>query len=143
VGAVGDSSRDVAPAAEPVRLEVRGGPSALRPAADRVVAAFAVGVAAPRRAELVLAVHELLANALEHGHLGDPALPVVVEVVRDEAGAATVRVVDRARGGRWSPAVTPPRLAARGRGLELVRAVGDGLRVLSGSDRTVVELTVR
>jgi anti-sigma regulatory factor (Ser/Thr protein kinase) len=109
-----------------VVVEVAGGATALRPNARRV-AAVAIGYGADpkRRAELELAVHELLANALEHGHLGDPAIPIRIEVTRDGAGAVTVHVADRALGGGGDPA---PRVrgpaADRGRGLLLARTVG-------------------
>lgn len=143
-----DVSRDPDPPTGPVRFAVTGGPAALRPAAERAAdAAVARGAVGAPRDALVLAIHELLANALEHGHLGDATIPVVVEVAVSGAGALTVRVEDRARGGAWHrtppPAPPAPSLAERGRGLGLARAGSHRLRVLPAPDRTVVALTVR
>jgi anti-sigma regulatory factor (Ser/Thr protein kinase) len=145
VGAAGDVMGGTGPTTGRVRFELAGGPAALRPAAERIaLAVIAAGATGTPLHDLVLAVHELLANALEHGHLGDPTIPVVAEVTRDQAGAVVVRVVDRARGGRWHPAVSSEHpLAVRGRGLALARALSDRVQLVTEGDRTVVELTVR
>jgi anti-sigma regulatory factor (Ser/Thr protein kinase) len=109
-----------------VVVEVAGGATALRPAAARIaVVAIGYGADPERHAELELAVHELLANALEHGHLGDPTVPIRVEVTGDGAGRVTVHVADRALDGAGDP--TPcgsDEARDRGRGLLLAGAVG-------------------
>ncbi|TVP69620.1 MAG: hypothetical protein EA340_06985 [Nitriliruptor sp.] len=133
--------------AQATRLRVHGGPQALRPAARRVRDdVLARGVAADEAAAVELAVHELLANALEHGHLGDPSVPIDVEVTGADGGEVTVRVSDRALGGRWparwsagadgQPGGSTERL--RGRGLTLARAAAAGLGVVGGHGRTEV-----
>lgn len=136
---------DPAPA---TRLRVHGGPRALRPAAQRVtVEVLSRGVPADDAAAVELAVHEVLANALEHGHLGDPSVPIDVEVTGAEDNAVTVRVSDRALGGGWQTRSTAGADGAepgggteelRGRGLTLVRAAAAGLRVVADDARTEV-----
>ena len=133
-------------APSPWRREVPGEPAAFRPAAGEVAAA-AVGLGAPARREddLVLAVHELLVNAWEHGHRGALDPPIRVEVARDLDGAVTVRVADAARGGRWHPDALPAigdPGGGRGRGLAIVRALAGEVTVTAGEDGTAVTLTL-
>ena len=112
-----------------MRWSVTGGAPALRPAARRAVdRAVALGADPDRRDHIELAVHELLANALEHGHGGDPDLAIGILVTRRGAGAVTVEISDRAVRGPWrAPAPTRPAHRAdppcRGRGWQLVDAV--------------------
>lgn len=128
-------------------LTVRGRTEALRTAADGIVAHIADALGAPgRREHAVLAVHEVLANALEHGHLGDPRMPIVVEVEKAATGTV-VRITDRARRGPWAGPRAGPAAAAwatRGRGWRLVERGCDRAEVGWG-DRdgatTIVELT--
>jgi anti-sigma regulatory factor (Ser/Thr protein kinase) len=128
-------------------LAVRGRTDELRTAADGIVAHIADALGPPgRREDAVLAVHEVLANALEHGHLGDPRVPIVVEVERSVT-AALVRITDRARRGPWvGPRAghAPSAWATRGRGWRLVEGGCDRAEVGPG-DRdgatTIVELT--
>ncbi len=126
------------------RREVAGDPAAFRVAATEVAtAAVDLGVPAGRRDELTLAVHELVVNAWEHGHLGAPEPPIRVEVARRDDGAVTVRVADAAVGGRWDPDVpTGPADTDRGRGLAIVRALADEVTVAAAEHRTVVTLTM-
>jgi len=91
------------------------------------------GLSEERAGELVLAVHELAANAIAHGaghgHFRMWAL----------AGALSCEVVDggspdttRSSGTGGSPAVADPWPAADGHGLWLVRQVADRLDLRSG-----------
>jgi anti-sigma regulatory factor (Ser/Thr protein kinase) len=124
------------------RWTVLGGVAALRPAAARAaVAACRLGVPPDRRSEVELAVHEALANAFEHGHLGDPDLPIAVEVARPHPGAVTVRIRDHARGGGWDPVATPavPEVE-RGRGRRLMHVLSDGIVVAATAGTTSVAL---
>jgi anti-sigma regulatory factor (Ser/Thr protein kinase) len=139
--------------------EVPGEPVAFRPAAAATAAAaVGLGVAAGRRDELTLAVHEVLVNAWEHGHLGAPEPRIHVEVARDDDGTVTIDVVDVARGGGWDPDVTPAtaepvagrrhvdgggHAADRGRGLLIARRLVDDVTVAAGRDGAVVTLTMR
>lgn len=114
------------------RFAVRGGVDQLRPGAARAAAAAChLGVPEVRRHAVELAVHEGLANALEHGHLGDPERSIDVEVAADDRGRVTVRITDGALG---APARGHDDAAAdgatggrepRGRGRALIRASVD------------------
>jgi anti-sigma regulatory factor (Ser/Thr protein kinase) len=135
------------PAALPLwQLEILGEPTALRPAAARAAAAAVeLGVAAERRDDLLLAVHELLTNAWEHGHRGAPTPRIRIEVARGDDGAVTVRVTDAAVGGGWHPDVDDAPAdpgAERGRGLVIARALVDELAVAADEPGTVVSLTL-
>jgi serine/threonine-protein kinase RsbW len=132
------------------RREVPGEPTALRPAATAAAAeAVRCGVAADREPWLALAIHEALANACEHGHLGAVDAHLRVEVAVEDADAVAVRVADLALGGAWVPAGSrdgggaPGAVGAeeRGRGLVLIQALADALVVRSGDEGT--ELTLR
>jgi anti-sigma regulatory factor (Ser/Thr protein kinase) len=126
------------------QLATPGDPTSLRRSAAAVAAAAVdAGVSAGRCDQLALAVHELLLNAWEHGHLGAPEPRIRVAVARRDDGEVTVRVVDTARGGRWDPDVSAaPVDADRGRGLTIARALVDEVTVLAAEDRTVVTLTM-
>ncbi len=134
------------PAPTLVRHEqVSGGPTALRPAAGRAAAdvvAIVGGEVAAERVEL--AIHEVLANALEHGHLGatDVAIELTVQRVGDRA---TVAVGDHGLGGEpWRvEAEGDDPWTVRGRGWTLARAIADEVVVEAHDDPrgTQVRLT--
>jgi anti-sigma regulatory factor (Ser/Thr protein kinase) len=137
-----------ADAPPPWRREVSGDPAVFRSAAAAAAAtAVGLGIPADRRDDLTLAVHELLVNAWEHGHLGVSQPPIRVEVARRDDGAVIVRVEDAAVGGRWDPAVLDgpaDRGADRGRGLAIARALVEEVAAAAAAEhRTVVSLTVR
>jgi anti-sigma regulatory factor (Ser/Thr protein kinase) len=136
-----------ADAPPPWRREVSGDPAVFRSAAAAAAAtAVGLGIPADRRDDLTLAVHELLVNAWEHGHLGGTEPPLRVEVARGDADAVTVRVVDAAVGGRWDPGVLAAPAdpgADRGRGWAIVRALVDEVAVTAGGAGTVVSLMIR
>lgn len=126
-----------------MRRTVIGGAPALRPAAVRTADhAVRLGVDPAQRDAVELAVHELLANALEHGHAGDPALPIDVEVDGQDGGPVTVRVTDRAVRGPFEGRTRLDRgdvVPARpGHGWRLIHAGVSGVRVHSGPGATVV-----
>lgn len=116
---------------------VTGDLAALR----RAVAADAeaAGLPAARRADVVLAVHELAVNALMHGD-GEAAVHTWTD------GRAFVCDVSDRGGGLADPfagyAIPPPDLP-HGRGLWLVRRLCDLLQVRSGHDGTRVRVHVR
>lgn len=144
-----------------VRIAVVGGPPALRPAA-RKLATLAVdaGLAADRADALEAGVHELLANALEHGHGGDARIPINLELAVDpDAMQLIVRVTDRATTGVASPPrctadvdVTPAcrdphgdavhELALRGRGMVIAADVGTSVALYAEAAGTTAELVV-
>lgn len=137
--------------AEPLVRQVVGGVGAMRPAAREVAAWLQAAGLDDRRLDGVeLAVHEVLANAFEHGHLADPHVPVEVRAVPVALGAEVV-VTDRALDGRWdvppvcdAAAAGPPAVVphTRGRGLALAAAAVDGLDVRQADGCTVVTLRV-
>ncbi len=139
----------VTDAIRPLRHQLIGGTGALRPVARQVVAWLVAAGLAPGRVDRVeLAVHEVLTNAFEHGHLADPRVPIEVQV-RPVARGAEVAVTDRALAGRWEPPPAgdradarqeDPLSAVRGRGLALAVAAVDGLEVRREAACTVVTL---
>lgn len=130
-----------------LRRLIVGGPDRLRPAARELAATATARCGSggdPGTLEFV--VHELAANALEHGHLGDRHRGALVEVVCSSAGGVLVRVVDAACTGPWTPPAAvemPAPTAARGRGLALIVAAGGQLRVVSRTGCTRVEVALR
>ena len=124
-----------------MRFTVRGGVEALRPAAARTVrAALAAGLDPARGADLELAVHEVLANAHEHGNGADPCRPIDVEVVAEPSGWLQVHVRDAGVGG--APAAVAAEPGTRGRGLVLAAGLVDRLVVEATSSGTSVTLGV-
>jgi anti-sigma regulatory factor (Ser/Thr protein kinase) len=109
-----------------------------------------LGLPAPRLERLKTAVAEATMNAIEHGNLSQPDVPVDVEVIRRD-GDIIVAITDR--GGEHQPAgpAEQPDLAlklegsqrARGWGLFLIRNMVDGLTERNDGRRHTVELTMR
>lgn len=125
-----------------MRFTVRGGVGALRPAAARTVrAALEVGLSAERAADLELAVHEVLANAHEHGNAADASRPIDVEVEVGPPGWLQVRVRDTGVGA--APDAGDPDPDTRGRGLALAAGLVDRLVVETTPNGTSVTLEVR
>ncbi len=135
--------------APPLVRHVTGGHGNLRPVAHGLVARLLVEGLDPTRADHVeLAIHEVLANAFEHGHLADPSVPIDVRVTPVGSGVEVV-VTDRAVAGPWDVPLTgePSDVrredalpGMRGRGLTLAAAAVDGLEVRGEAGRTVVLL---
>ncbi len=122
-----------------------------RLALDRVAAAVTASGLAPARLErLKTAVAEATMNAIEHGNLSQPDVPVDVEVIQD-GGDIIVVITDL--GGEHEPVgpAEEPDLAlklegaqrARGWGLFLIRNMVDGMQVRTDGPRHTVELTMR
>ena len=90
----------------------------------------AADVSDPPRGDVVLATHEVAANAIEHAGSASP-----IEVrARLVEGTITVEISDR---GRWAPRVTD---IERGRGLPLIAALVSKLEVRTDQRGTVVRL---
>lgn len=97
----------------------------------------AVGVAQRPADELVVAVGEACANAMEHAYGFDPAAEVAVDATY-RAGRIEVRVTDR---GGWKEARSTS--DERGRGLAIMRALVDEVDVQRDPGGTVVQLRRR
>ncbi|WP_262365475.1 ATP-binding protein [Gordonia sp. OPL2] len=89
-----------------------------------------------QRSDIVLAVYEAVANAVEHAYLDEGATgEITVDGRRDSRNALTVTVTDV---GSWKP-FEPS--AMRGRGIPLIGALSDEHDILTDSRGTTV--TVR
>jgi anti-sigma regulatory factor (Ser/Thr protein kinase) len=94
------------------------------------------GLSPERAADLVLAVDEACANAVEHAYDGEQG-EVVVEVARELDHEVVAKVHDA---GRWRNRASNP---ARGRGLGIIRAVVDECEIQTGASGTTVLLKQR
>jgi integral membrane sensor domain MASE1/GAF domain-containing protein/anti-sigma regulatory factor (Ser/Thr protein kinase) len=97
------------------------------------------GVAAAESEEMLVAIGEAVANAIEHAYAGRAHGPVEIELQRSEAdgsGAARVCAVVRDH-GTWRP---PSNDMTRGRGIHLMRAFCPEVDVRRGDDGTEVRL---
>lgn len=97
-----------------------------------------------RRGDVVLAVNEAMANAVEFGSPNpiSPGMVVCTAAYDEHTRTLTVRVTD---GGRWRLAATPPPLTPghcprRGRGMALMRLLTDELRIDPSEQGTQVTL---
>lgn len=102
-----------------------------------------LGLTTACRTDLVLAVHEALANAAEHAYAANPGLGCMdVDAHYDPArDTLTVCVEDH---GRWRAARTdaaPPRV--RGRGLQLMRELAHDTTINTTAQGTRVNMTWR
>jgi PAS domain S-box-containing protein len=91
-----------------------------------------------RRDDVLLAVSEAAANAVEHAYLGVPRVPFTVEASVADDGSLTVVVADA---GTWRPAGTSPRPGGRGTGI--MRGLSDGFSRDTGPNGTSVTLVFR
>jgi serine/threonine-protein kinase RsbW len=120
------------------RLAVTVTPTVLTPrtVARSVAAVVAARVGDHRHDDVLLAVHELVVNAIDHGGGG----PLTVRVV--EAATCTyVEVVDDGVGGVSAPAPVTRADGPLGRGLLLVRASADALEASTTPDGHAVRVT--
>ncbi|MBF6302140.1 ATP-binding protein [Nocardia amamiensis] len=92
------------------------------------------GIDADRIYDVLLAVGEACANAVEHGHRGDGG---TVRLRASCTGAElNVAVADH---GRWKPP-DPQATSVRGRGLAIIRAVIPEVNVTTGDSGTTVAM---
>jgi serine/threonine-protein kinase RsbW len=98
--------------------------------------AVAAGMGESGAAMLAAAVHEAVTNAIEHGNRSDPSRFVTVEFESSE-GRLTVRVRDE---GQGIPSCTDDEdiLGERGRGMRLMRALVDEVRIEEGRGEVVL-----
>ncbi|HEY8216896.1 MAG TPA: SpoIIE family protein phosphatase [Acidimicrobiia bacterium] len=121
-----------------LRRRFPASPSELAPLREELRAWLAnAGLSPQRAADLVLAVDEACANAVEHAYDGTPGGEVVVEVARRPDDEVVARVHDA---GRWRNQEQNP---TRGRGLGIIRAVVDECEIQTGATGTTVLLKQR
>lgn len=93
-----------------------------------------IGVPDDVGADIVLAVNEAATNCVEHAYQNSPDGVMVVEAaVKD--GRILVCISDH---GQWRTPSTEP--TTRGRGLPIIRAVGDGVEVRRSTSGTTVRI---
>jgi anti-sigma regulatory factor (Ser/Thr protein kinase) len=97
------------------------------------------GVKTSESEEMLVAIGEAVANAIEHAYAGRAHGPVEVELQRSEGdGNSTARVCAVVRDhGTWRP---PSGDVTRGRGIHLMRAFCPDVEVRRGDDGTEVHL---
>ena len=121
----------------PLAVTLPAAPASLR-TLRRAITAWATAAGLPDAAvdDLQLAVGEAAANAAEHAY---PDTPGTFDAAlrRMASGEIAVRVRDR---GRWRPAPADP--GFRGRGLQVVRAIGRDVRVTADDSGTEVVFRV-
>ncbi|WP_280357393.1 SpoIIE family protein phosphatase [Nocardia otitidiscaviarum] len=93
-------------------------------------------VAPDREYDILLAVGEALANAIEHGGGFDPRATVTLEAFRH--GKSLVATISDA--GRWIPAPTTQIDSERGRGFTLMNGLADGIDTVRTPNGTRVTL---
>jgi anti-anti-sigma factor len=117
----------------PLAITLPAVPASLRPL-RRAITAWATAAGLPDAAvdDLQLAVGEAAANSAEHAY---PDTPGTFDATlrRMASGEIAVRVRDR---GHWRPAPADP--GFRGRGLQVIRAIGHDVRVTTDSGGTEV-----
>lgn len=92
----------------------------------------AIGVTQPCIDDIALAQTEACANVVEHAGPGEE-YEVQVEIFDT---TCVIRVMDTGRGFDWQAlrGRSPEKLAERGRGIELMRALSDSVRFISGPE---------
>jgi anti-anti-sigma factor len=122
----------------PLRLVLPAEAAVLRELRAAVLAwAGAAGLAEDDVYDLQLAIGEAAANAVEHAYRGRASGPMSVELARDPDGAIDAHVRDE---GSWRP--IPEEKGYRGRGLELIRDISNGMRLHHGPEGTEVRFTL-
>jgi signal transduction histidine kinase/DNA-binding response OmpR family regulator len=108
-----------------------------QPAARRRLRVWleSTGLSSDDRDDIVLAVGEAVANAIDHGRDGDPSQIVTVELAR-RASTLIASVGDR---GHWEPGLRAL-LAGRGRGHLIMEALADDVDISLDQGGTVVTL---
>jgi serine/threonine-protein kinase RsbW len=87
-------------------------------------------------AELVLALHEAVANAAEHAEASD-SISVHAEFAD---GAVLIEVADR---GRWKEPRLVPDTGSRGRGLPIIRTLVEDVTIQTTRAGTTVQMRQR
>ncbi|KUH66122.1 anti-sigma regulatory factor [Mycolicibacterium novocastrense] len=121
--------------ADPLRIEVPATADRLAQIRRSLVGWMEpIGVPDDVGADIVLAVNEAATNCVEHAYQNCPDGVMVVEAtVKD--GRIVVCISDQ---GQWRTPSTEP--TTRGRGLPIIRAVGDGVEVRRSTSGTTVRI---
>jgi anti-sigma regulatory factor (Ser/Thr protein kinase)/GAF domain-containing protein/anti-anti-sigma regulatory factor len=122
----------------PLRLDLPADGTTLRGMRAAVTAwSEAVGLRPEEAYDLQLALGEAAANAAEHAYRNGPAGRMTVQVARAGATRIAVQVTDD---GQWRP--PPAERGHRGRGLDLIREIGDDVRLEHDAVGTRIRFTV-
>jgi anti-sigma regulatory factor (Ser/Thr protein kinase) len=99
------------------------------------------GLSADQTEQMVLGLHEVLANVIGHAH---PTTPISVFIeVRDDHGFLNVEIVTRDDGRTFIEVPERPRGGERGRGLDMCRELFDVSEHLREGDKNVWVLARR
>ncbi|OBB40409.1 ATP-binding protein [Mycobacterium sp. 852002-51961_SCH5331710] len=121
--------------ADPLRIEVPATADRLAQIRRRLIGWMEpIGVPDSVGADIVLAVNEAATNCVEHAYR-DSADGVMVVEAAVEDGRIVVYVSDH---GEWRTPSTEP--TTRGRGLPIIRALGDGVEVKRSTAGTTVRI---
>ncbi|UUO02326.1 ATP-binding protein [Mycolicibacterium novocastrense] len=121
--------------ADPLRIEVPATADRLAQIRRDLLGWMApVGVPDVVGADIVLAVNEAATNCVEHAYR-DCSDGVMVVEASVEDGRIVVCISDH---GQWRTPSTEP--TTRGRGLPIIRAVGDGVEVRRSTSGTTVRI---
>ncbi|OBF89769.1 anti-sigma regulatory factor [Mycobacterium sp. 852002-51152_SCH6134967] len=121
--------------ADPLRIEVPATADRLAQIRRSLVGWMEpIGVPDDVSADIVLAVNEAATNCVEHAYQDSPEGEMVVEATVEDA-RIVVCVSDH---GQWRTPSTEP--TTRGRGLPIIRAVGNGVEVMKSTSGTTVRI---
>lgn len=121
--------------ADPLRIEVPATADRLAQIRRRLLSWMEpIGVPEPVVADIVLAVNEAATNCVEHAYRDSDDGVIMVDATVEEE-RIVVSISDH---GEWRPPSSGP--TTRGRGLPIMRAVGDGVDVAKSASGTTVRI---
>ncbi len=124
--------------ADALQVSIEPDPGALRQVRSSL-RSWLLAIGAQRIDDVVLAVDEAVANAVEHGH-GDHGVATAVITLSAHIGADDAVHIEVRDAGRWR---VPTPNGERGRGIGIMRSVMDEVDVRSSTSGTVVVMRRR
>ena len=124
--------------ADALQVSIEPDPGALRQVRSSL-RSWLVAVGAQQIDDVILAVDESVANAVEHGH-GHPDVSTAAITVSAHVGADDAVHIEVRDAGRWR---MPTPNGERGRGIGIMRSVMDEVDVRSSTEGTVVVMRRR